>query len=95
MDKKVVHVVYEGDQWLSTKSLEVKAVCSDWDSVLCAVEHIAAGNGLNHRENLSDDCETDSVEDVLKEFENTEQYLGTDFGITFEVFELDAMPCEV
>ena len=94
--KKEVYVVYEGDQWLSTSSLEVKAVCSSWDSMMNAVVDIAKEYGMKGYEELSDDeCMADCIESVDREFNLTKQYLGRNFGITFEVFELDVMPYSV
>ena len=96
MEKQAVYVVYEGDQWLSTSSLEVKAVCSSWDSMMDAVVDIAKEYGMKGYEELSDDeCMADCIESVVREFNLTKQYLGRNFAITFEVFELDVMPYSV
>ena len=92
METKEVYIVYEGDQWLSTDSLCVVAVCSDFDSVLDAVECIAVGHGFKYYKELPDDCDIECVEDVRCEFEHCFQYLGSNFGITYEVFQLNEMP---
>lgn len=95
MEKQAVYIVYEGDQWLSTSSLEVKAVCSSWKSMLEVVVNIAGNNGISYSDSLPEDYDGDCIESVLYEFEATKQYLGDDFGITFEVFDMDAMPYNV
>lgn len=95
MEKQAVYVVYEGDQWLSTSSLEVKAVCSSWDSMIDVVVNIAGYNGMSFLDSLPEDYDGDCIEDVTREFEATRQYLGDGFGITFEVFDMDTVPYNV
>ena len=88
---KEVIVVYTADQWLSTDSLRVMAVCSQWSSVMDVVKDILINNGLKEREELTED-ETESVEDYLAEFEKNRQCLCRTFGICMEVFGLNERP---
>ena len=77
-----VFVIYEGDQWLSTDSLRVKAVCNTFEDV---VRLVRENNLVDSEEALGIPIEADDAEharnavaDLLEQ--ELEQYRQTTIG---------------
>lgn len=70
-----VFVLYEGDQWLSTSSLNVRAVCDTFENAVnLAVAHYDGD---------------DNPFDLESELRENAQYLGSDFSYMIQYYDLN------
>lgn len=91
-----VFVVYEGDQWLSTDSMRVKAICTDKSYVIMVAEDILKEHGLKHEYEMTEVEEYEkSIEDCIEELERYDQCRCSDFSIDYELFALNEPPYSV
>lgn len=77
-----VFVIYEGDQWLSTDSLRVKAVCNTFEDV---VRLVRENNHVDVEEALDTPIEADDAEDARNEVadlleQELKEYMQTTLG---------------
>lgn len=89
----IVYLVYNGDEWLSTKSLSLVAVCeSKAKAEELMLDDIETTYGIYSRESVSEeDYDEDEtyMEDIIDEYHATGQVHAQDFGYYIEEVETD------
>lgn len=93
MKRKTVFVIFETDQWLSTDSHRLSAVCSSFEHVGLVVEDILMEYGMKHEEDIPEDNpDEESIESALEELACQFQYRGDNFGILIKEVTLNESP---
>lgn len=94
-----VFLFYIGDEWLSTSSLKLKAVCTTEADVYGVVEdYLRREHGFKSVDEYEDEEDVDekglgeedideTIDDVLEGIEKSMQWLGRDFSVMIETIE--------
>lgn len=88
-----IYLVYNGDGWLSTSSLNLVAVCESKEKAEeLMFDDLVENYDVVSQENLSEDeFDEDSIylEDCINEYHSTGQILGCGFGYAIRPIDTD------